>query len=102
MRRVVSGSIARWYLLMGAALMAVLLLTMSSGSHVRANGAPVGALGFVEVYKANLRAFYDTPAEPLAAHVTLFRSRHLQPEELVAETAQAVRADLRHHARHVA
>ena len=36
MSRVVSGGIARWYLLLGAALMAVLLLTMSGGSLAQA------------------------------------------------------------------
>ena len=35
-RRVVSGSITRWYLLMSAALMAVLLLTMSGGGFAQA------------------------------------------------------------------
>ena len=36
MSRVVSGGIARWYLLLGAALMAVLLITISDGSYARA------------------------------------------------------------------
>ena len=36
MSRVVSGGIARWYLLLGSALMAVLLLTMSGGSLAQA------------------------------------------------------------------
>ena len=36
MSRVVSGGIARWYLLLGAALIAVLLLTMSGGSLAQA------------------------------------------------------------------
>ena len=48
--RVVSGGIARWYLLLGAALMAVLLLIMSGGSFAQAaqttivnNNADTGA-----------------------------------------------------------
>jgi len=49
--------------------------------------------GFVEVYKANLRAECAIPDEPIDAPVTLFRSRELQPDQLVAETAAQVRAE---------
>ena len=42
MSRIVSGCMARWYLLLGAALMAVILFTMSDDSYAQAIGAPVG------------------------------------------------------------
>ncbi|MFT5090490.1 MAG: thioesterase domain-containing protein, partial [Planctomycetota bacterium] len=49
--------------------------------------------GFIDVYKANLRATYTAPASRLQARTALFRSRDLQPGQLVAETAAAVRAE---------
>ena len=49
--------------------------------------------GFIDVYKANLRATYAAPAARLQARTALFRSRDLQPGQLVAETAAAVRAE---------
>jgi thioesterase domain-containing protein/acyl carrier protein len=48
--------------------------------------------GFVDVYKANLRAVYSGPKDALPARVTIFRSRDLQPGQLVAETADSVRS----------
>ena len=50
--------------------------------------------GFIDVYKANLRATYTAPAERLGGRVILFRSRDVQPDQLVAETAAAGRAEL--------
>ena len=49
--------------------------------------------GFVEVYKANLRATYTASAEPLKARTVLLRSRDVQPDQLIAETSAVVRAE---------
>ena len=61
---------------------------------VLAAGAPPRHFhGFVQVYKANLRATYTAPETPLQSRVVLFRSRQAQPDQLIAETTDAVRAD---------
>ena len=57
-------------------------------------GADVQHLrGFVDVYKANLRAEYAIQHTPLDARVVLLRSRDLQPDALAADSASQSRAE---------
>ncbi|MEO5369526.1 MAG: amino acid adenylation domain-containing protein [Magnetococcus sp. DMHC-1] len=49
--------------------------------------------GFVAVYKANLQVQYTPPLAAIPVPLTLFRSRDLQPDDLVTESSQTVRND---------